>query len=232
MKNEGEKPWAKVLRHKYCRRADSSKAPKSRTWAAIKKGVTLCEKGMKWVLSSNSQLSFWVDKWLDFGSLRSCIEGPPNKGEEELRVLDVQKDGMWDLHCISFELTPLIAHSIWAIPIRAASRREDHVCWISSSKGEFDSKNAYMLAAGINPNEPKFAGNWVWNLKILPKIQLFVWKCLLKSIPTKSILALRGFGGGTSCDWCHEDQETIAHVLRDCPIATSFWAEADCPPQF
>ena len=31
MKNEGEKPWAKVLRHKYCKKADSSKAPKSRT---------------------------------------------------------------------------------------------------------------------------------------------------------------------------------------------------------
>ena len=58
MKNEGEKPWAKVLRHKYCKKADSSKAPKSRTWAAFKKGVTLCEKGMKWVLGSNSQLSF------------------------------------------------------------------------------------------------------------------------------------------------------------------------------
>ena len=115
------------------------------------------------------------------------------------------------------------------IPIRAASRREDHICWISSSKGDLDSKNAYMLATRLNPNDPKFAGNWVWKLKILPKIQLLVWKCLLKSIPTKSILALRGFNGGTSCDWCHEDQETIAHVLRDCPIASRFWAEVDCP---
>merc|ERR1712183_238665 len=34
---------------------------------------------------------------------------------------------------------------------------------------------------------------------------------------------------GTSCDWCHEDQESIAHVLRDCPIATKFWAESECP---
>ena len=100
------------------------------------------------------------------------------------------------------------------IPIRVASRREDHICWISSSKGDLDSKNAYMLATGLNPNDPKFAGNWVWKLKILPKIQLFVWKCLLKSIPTKSILALRGFGGGTSCDWCHEIKRPLLMSLE------------------
>ena len=157
------------------------------------------------------------------------MEGPLNKGEEGLRVSDVQKDRIWDLHSISFESPSLLAHSIRAIPVRAASRREVHICWVSSSKGEFDSKNAYMLALGLSPNDPKFEGNWVWKLKTLPKIQLFVWKYLLQSIPTKSILAQRGFNGDTSCDWCHEDQETIAHVLRDCPIASSFWAEADCP---
>ena len=133
------------------------------------------------------------------------------------------------MHSFSFELPPLLIHSIQAIPIRTASRREDHICWISSLKGEFDSKNAYMLALDLSPNDHKFAGNWVWKLKTLPKIQLFVWKCLLQSIPTKSILAQRGFNGATSCDWCHEDQETIVHVLRDCPFASRFWAEADCP---
>ena len=86
-----------------------------------------------------------------------------------------------------------------------------------------------MLATGLNPNDPKFLGNWIWKLKILPKIQLFIWKCLLKSIPTKTVLALRGFIGDTSCDWCHEDQETIIHIIRDCPVASRFWVEADCP---
>ena len=40
------------------------------------------------------------------------MEGPLNKGEEELRVSDVQKDGIWDLHSVSFELPPLLVHSI------------------------------------------------------------------------------------------------------------------------
>lgn len=52
---------------------------------------------------------------------------------------------------------------------------------------------------------------------------------MLNSIPKKSTLAQRGFNGDTSYDWCHEDQESIAYVLRDCPIATRFWADSECP---
>ncbi|XP_075659051.1 uncharacterized protein LOC142628906 [Castanea sativa] len=112
MKNEGEKPWVKVLKHKYCRKMVSSKAPKSRMWVAINKGAPLCEKGLKWIIGSNNQLFFWTDKWLDFGAIRSCVEGPLNKGEEGLRVIDVQNDGIWDLHNISFELPSLLVQSI------------------------------------------------------------------------------------------------------------------------
>ena len=51
------------------------------------------------------------------------MEGPLNKGEEGLRVSDVQKDRIWDLHSISFELPSLLAHSIRAIPIRGLLRQ-------------------------------------------------------------------------------------------------------------
>ena len=76
--------WAEVLKIKYRRRAEPSKRAKSRIWAAVTKGIRVCEKGTKWSIGSNSNLSFWNDKWLNTGTIRSLIEGPLIRGEEEL----------------------------------------------------------------------------------------------------------------------------------------------------
>ncbi|GMY32514.1 putative ribonuclease h protein [Fagus crenata] len=59
----------------------------------------------------------------------------------------------------------------------------------------------------------------------LPKIQIFLWKCLLNSLPVSSILAGRGLHISPSCGFCNADQESILHVLRDCYLAKSFWHE-------
>lgn len=58
-------------------------------WAAIKKGESVFKKGMKWIAGKNSELSFWYDKWLGDGMLRSLIEGPFQRGEESLLLKDI-----------------------------------------------------------------------------------------------------------------------------------------------
>ncbi|KAK4566291.1 hypothetical protein RGQ29_002508 [Quercus rubra] len=84
--------WAEVLKIKYRRRAEPSKRAKSRIWAAVTKGIRVCEKGTKWSIGSNSNLSFWNDKWLNTGTIRSLIEGPLIRGEEELlRIILTQR---------------------------------------------------------------------------------------------------------------------------------------------
>ena len=58
---EKDSPWAKVLAHKYTRRGRLS-AFKNRscstTWKALSKGKTIFKKGIKWIPSKNSLLSF------------------------------------------------------------------------------------------------------------------------------------------------------------------------------
>ena len=82
-----EKPalWVRVLSSKYCsqRRILSSwskQRPCSPVWSGLKKGMPIFR---------NSELSFWFDKWLDKGTLRSQISGPLNKGEESITLKDV-----------------------------------------------------------------------------------------------------------------------------------------------
>ena len=55
----------------------------------MNKGRDICVKGSKWTVGCNSSLSFWNDKWLNIGTMRSLIEGPLNRGESEVHLKEV-----------------------------------------------------------------------------------------------------------------------------------------------
>ena len=150
MDNAVDAKWAEVLKKKYQYRPDISKGAKSRIWAAVRKGASICEKESKWVIGSNSTLCFWHDKWLSMGTVRSLIEGPLQRGEENILVKDVICNGRWDLSNISFDFNDLVLQAILATPLRRVAESRDHKCWISSTNENFNTKNAYMLATGLS----------------------------------------------------------------------------------
>ena len=80
--------------------------------------------------------------------------------------------------------------------------------------------------------ELDFNGKWLWKLKTLPRIHIFLWKCLHDRLPVKSTLTQRGIEGLDGCAFCPATKETTIHVLRDCPIATMFWRMSGCPLPF
>ncbi|XP_075669726.1 uncharacterized protein LOC142639425 [Castanea sativa] len=73
-KKERNSLWPRVLAHKYNGRRRNHRVKLgscSPTWAVLKKGETVFAKGLKWIAGMNSGLSFWYDKWLSDGPLRS-----------------------------------------------------------------------------------------------------------------------------------------------------------------
>ena len=124
-------------------------------------------------------------------------------------VKDVITNGTWDLHRLSFPLTPFMLNAIYATTLRRISEKENQLSWISSINGEFDSRNAYLLAIGDDLNASDFLVKWAWKVKTLPNIQVFLWKCLHNSVGVKSCLALRGFNSDLLCLICKQEMETI-----------------------
>lgn len=94
-------------------------------WAAMKKGKGICDRGAKWTIGSNSSLNFWHDKWLNVGTLRSLIEGPLAREEDNLMVKDVITNGSWDLHMLSLPLSPYIQNAIYATTLGKILEKED-----------------------------------------------------------------------------------------------------------
>lgn len=83
--------------------------------------------------------------------------------------------------------------------------------------GDIDLTNAYRIATGLG--SPKtFHGKWVWDLKILPRVQTFLWKCYHYNIGVRECLASRGMSIDVTCPLCQANVESISHGLRDCPI--------------
>lgn len=58
MENAIDVKWAEVFKKKYQHRLDINKRVKSKIWAAVRRGATICEKGSKWVIGSSSTLCF------------------------------------------------------------------------------------------------------------------------------------------------------------------------------
>lgn len=217
--NEG---WAEVLKKKYWTGSSNRKGPRSIIWTAIEKGKKICEKGSKWILGNDSLLSFWDDKWLNLGLMRSFLEGPLNRGEDELLVKDVMINGCWSFENLLFNLPESVVEAIKATPIRRNSRNVDQKCWISSANGDIEPRNAYLIAIREDLSTPNFDGKWIRKTHILPKVQKILWKCLHQSLPVNAILEARGMEGLRGCSSCFEATKSISHVLRECPVAQSF----------
>ena len=80
---------------------------------------------MKWIIESSSNLNLWHDKWLSAGTLRSLVEGPLAKGEDNLTVKDVIINGSWNLQMLYVPLSQDILNVIKVTTLRRISVRED-----------------------------------------------------------------------------------------------------------
>ena len=122
------------------------------TRAALKKGKTVFQKGMKWIVGMNSNLSFWHDKWLSDGTFRSLIVGPFQRGEDSLLLKDVIQYNFWDLARLSFTFPSALVQKIKATPFPLVATSVDRISWTFSPNGDFELKEAYRLACLTDEN--------------------------------------------------------------------------------
>ena len=188
----------------------------------MKKGEEIFRKGIKWIPGYESSLSFWHDSWSNLGILRNIIQGPLTAESSNLRIKDVVDLGGWNWERLHIELPEEVKKELPATPISYVRRNEDRLAWKPSSRGSFDLKSAYLLA--IDPLlDPVFQGRWIWKLDTLPRIQIFLWKCMHQSIGVKECLQARGMLVDTACPHCLNRPESIMHALRDCHMVKKIW---------
>jgi len=102
------------------------------------------------------------------------------------------------------------------------SDKED--LWLSndSPSYSFSVKSTYSKLAYYGNGS--IIGHFVdlWNLKVMPLPQFYVWRALLDMIATKQNLHKRGIiMSDTSCPLCGREEESTPHILIMCNVSNS-----------
>ena len=94
--------------------------------------------------------------------------------------------------------------------------------WGYSSKGSFSIKEAYSIRISRNAAIDDI---WkkIWTVNLWPKVALFVWLVVRGRILTSDNLRKRGIHGPSQCFLCYQAEESMSHLLDNCPFTASMW---------
>ncbi|CAN1836512.1 Putative ribonuclease H protein At1g65750, partial [Linum perenne] len=100
-----------------------------------------------------------------------------------------------------------------------AGAREDRITWGLERDGRFRVRSAYLLAA----EEERDALDPIWRWKGPQRIRQFLWVVAHNRLLTNSERRRRHLAEIGSCQVCPGQEESVLHVLRDCPLASATW---------
>jgi hypothetical protein len=100
------------------------------------------------------------------------------------------------------------------------SNEEDSLIWQFSSNGVYSSQSFYKVSnfRGILPVYTPA----VWELKIPPRVQFFLWLLSKNKVLTRDNLAKRRKLEDECCLFCCE-KETSQHLFFNCVVAVNTW---------
>jgi hypothetical protein len=104
---------------------------------------------------------------------------------------------------------------------------KDGLIWHYRKNGSYTCKSGYHVA--IEVDGPNFGDNsdkkWrrLWNLKIPPKIKLFLWRSCQDCIPTRARLLQKGIEVNDVCVFYGSAGETQEHVFVHCSFVKCCW---------
>ena len=102
------------------------------------------------------------------------------------------------------------------------SDSEDSWRWEGDSSGKFSVKSLRTIIENVS-NSP-FAGIPFWNKWLPPRVNCFVWRLLLKRIPTKPNLLARGVELPSDfCSLCNGEKEAEIHLFYNCTNVIEVW---------
>ena len=221
--------WKKIIDAKYntknpnilcCKELNPSIFWKGVMWAT--KAVQL---GYRWQVGNGRSVRLWEDVWFGNSNLATqfwdlyfiC-------NQQTMTIAD-----LWDgdeLKCMfrrTFTESLMIQWQELLSVVRSISLSEedDQLLWKYESKGVYSSKSLYAIVnfRGIQPIYLPA----VWDIKIPPRVQIFLWLLSQNKVMTTDNLRKRGMPKPLECCLCKEF-ESVTHLFFDCIVANQMWS--------
>ncbi|CAN1818738.1 Putative ribonuclease H protein At1g65750 [Linum perenne] len=222
--------WVQVLQNKYFREGVNGWVPKNNSqisplWRAIKRATPSMEQGLRMGLRDGVSTNFWQNRWTDFGErLIDSVLGDHSAIDTDQPVSAfVSNTGVWNWSLFSHLLTPGARLQVAGMSPLVSGAGEDQITWGLEGDVRFRIRSAYSLVAE-DVKEPR-EGFWkiIWRWKGPQRIRQFLWLVAHHRLLTNGVHRRRHLTEIGACQVCPEQEETVLHVLRDCPLASATW---------
>ncbi|XP_057790850.1 uncharacterized protein LOC131007957 [Salvia miltiorrhiza] len=212
----------RLLRQKYLTQTMDwpSKWASSSIWTGVRRTIREIASNTFCTIGTGDTIYFWRDNWLGY-RLIDKIQIPEFMTPYfSQKISDYYFDNKWHLTSSFMQSFPRISLDIISTPI---PRLADDRSWIHSGFGNITAASAF---AHIRPQFPKVDwGSWIWAPFIPARRSLFVWRTIVGKLPTFDMNRLFGIQGPNRCTLCSAAEETMDHVLLNCPFSASIWAD-------
>ncbi|KAK4258076.1 hypothetical protein QN277_007576 [Acacia crassicarpa] len=228
--------WARVMKSVYFPNQEFIEAVKghkaSWCWSSLLAGRDILKDDLQWDVGTGQSIRIWGDNWVPGVSFP---DKPPNCEEfivEHGKVSDLISNGSWNLSPIAPFIAEDVKDAIYAIPI-SDNGLEDKLIWTHSSNGAYTVKAGYQVEKSKRSDRSSRAGPscvispqcWksIWCIKVIPRVQNFLWRSLNRAVATNAALYSRRRGLTKLCPVCEEADETLEHLFFQCPWTRCVW---------
>ncbi|PNY06182.1 ribonuclease H [Trifolium pratense] len=228
LKQHNDSLWCKVLQGKYGRGQLEegnviAKVSDSFIWKGVVSAWNNITRFEEWSLGDGKSINVWNDKWLGDQIVLATDMGNIPESIRNWTVADLVDDaGQWKMDSFSELVGHDIVQKIMAIPPPMVEDGDDVRVWPGDKRGRFTVSSAYSMLQGHH--NLLFDSLWrsIWKLDAPERIRCFVWQLMYGRLPTNSACSRWGHTV-PQCDYCVGIEETMIHVMRDCPVAHEIW---------
>ena len=176
---EKENLWVAIMTAKYLKHSNflivTPKPSDSPVWKSVLRSRSLLKKGLRWIVGTGENISFWWDNWVDnFNLIELLGRDSSLLSNPDCTVGNfITRDKNWDLPKLRIVLdNDLIIQKLLGIPIRIFEK-QDTFCWGLTGSGSFNTRSATWTAHNsVDPRDAAWSFKWIWHLDIMPKIKI------------------------------------------------------------
>ncbi|CAN1131278.1 Putative ribonuclease H protein At1g65750 [Linum perenne] len=161
------------------------------------------EDGLQWSIRDGKSTRFWLDKWVNDGT--------------------VLIDQAINITRIDPSLTVSDCCNVIGMQPPKSTSGTDRLVWGLEDNGVFSVKTAYLILKDLNTDGGDYDWRLAWRWKGPNRIKHFIWLVCHNRILTNEERNRRHLTNQVVCPRCSIHSESLSHVIRDCHFALQVW---------
>ncbi|OVA09429.1 Reverse transcriptase zinc-binding domain [Macleaya cordata] len=219
---------SKILKAKYFQNSSpfqvSIKSNSSWVWKGILKNIHSFKKHCIWEVGNGLSIHIWNDNWI-LNSIPTVNTSAALLSEDYKMVSDLidSSHNIWNRQTLASLFVTQTQDDI--LNIRLPMHGNDNIKWALNRTEEFYVKSLSQENYRSTHVDSVIDETWckIWNLNVIPKIKVFIWKCYSDILPLNSRLSRIIIIPSKDCALCLNQEETFRHLFIDCPFAKAVW---------